>query len=229
MKTLLLTLAVTWIVSAQPVIDVPREGAMLDHSGMLRPVQGIVQSFTVGDALATGVLSAACGRELCVAKTGDSILPGIAAPPGPALISILGTSASLYFPATRQFARLHDGGLEFLDWSVDGEVLALRGDRIVVRRDNGVWIVRPDGSSLSSLPNEVTAVVLLKEVIVFATADALIVQRTESDPLRFELAGVVGFSQLSEHYVQVSTIDSSYALRIDAGREQISVLPEVAP
>jgi hypothetical protein len=204
--------------SAQPALEAPQEGLMLDHNGALRPLTGIAQSFTVGDPVQTDVASAACGRSLCVA---------IPASRGSALISIEGDSALVYFRETHQFARYRDGKFEPLDWSVEGELLALGRDRLVVRRDTGVWIISLNGPVLGSLPEDVKAALMLEATLVYATTDGLIITRADGSQARFDVANVKIISQLSEHYIQVSTDDASYALRIDPGREQICVLPEV--
>ena len=108
---------------AQSVMDVPQAGLMVDHSGALRPVSGIAQSFVAGAAMRTGILAAACGKSLCLAKT-DTLLfdgrnvndPGVSSPRGPALFAIRDQSALVYFPSVRQFARYKDGQMQVLDW-----------------------------------------------------------------------------------------------------------------
>jgi hypothetical protein len=237
MKTFLLLLAIGIAALAQSGLDVPQAGLMVDHSGALRVVTGIAQSFIAGGAVRTGVLSAACGRALCLAKT-DTLLfdarnpgdPGISSPAGPAFFAVRNQSALLYFPAVRQCARFKDGQLEMLDWSVDGEVLALRatsdGPRFAVRRADGVWIIALDGSLESALPPGTVAVLLVDGATVYSLPDAVVLRRTDGSETPFSLSGVTSFSQLSENYVQVSTSSGIYALRTDLGREQLSLLPD---
>jgi hypothetical protein len=237
MKTYFLVLATGVAALAQSGLDVPQAGLMVDHSGALRVVTGIAQSFIAGGAVRTGVLSAACGRALCLAKTDTSLFdarnagdPGISSPPGPALIAIRDQSALLYFPAVRQFARYKDGHIHMLDWSVDGEVLALRrtsdDPRFAVRRTDGVWVVALDGSIESALPASTVAVLLLDGVTIYSLPDEVVLRRTDGSETPLSLPGVTSFSQLTGNYVQVSASSGIYALRTDRGREQLSVLPD---
>jgi hypothetical protein len=150
-------------------------------------------------------------------------------PTGPALISIERDSALLYFLSTRQFARLRGGQLTMLDWSVAGEVLALRGEHIVVKRDGEVRVVTPAGAVLASLPPETTAALLLQGLTIYSTPDALVLSRPDGSESRFDVSGVTSLTQIGERYVQVTTANSIYALRIEAGKEQIALLPGVRP
>lgn len=234
---LVLTSVVTAL--AQSAMDVPQAGLMVDYSGALRPVTGIAQSFIAGTSLRTGVVSAACGKSLCLAKTGDLLFdgrnvndPGVSSPPGPALFAIRDRSALLYFPSVRQFARYKDGQMEALDWQVDGKVLALRttpdGPRFAVSRVDGVWIVALDGSIESSLPSGTVSALLIDGVTVYALSDSVVLRRTDGTEVSFPVSGATSLSQLSENYAQVSTSNAVYALRTDLGREQLSLLPDSA-
>ena len=223
MKLLLLSTTFVAFALAQPQMITPEQGLMLDHTGTLRPVIGMAQTFTTGDPVQNGVLSASCGKSLCVIRTADSN------PPGPALISIERDSALLYFPSTRLYARLRGGQLTTLDWSVTGDVLALRGERIVVKRDGEVRVVTPAGAVLASLPRETTAALLLQGLMIYSTPDALVLSRPDGSESRFDVSGVTSLTQIGERYVQVTTADSTYALRIEAGKEQLALLPEVRP
>jgi len=222
---------------AQSAMDVPQAGLMVDHSGALRPVTGIAQSFIAGSAVRTGVLSAACGKSLCLAKTDGSLFngsnvddPGVSSPPGLALFAIRDRSALLYFPSVRQFAHYKDGQMEVLDWQVDGEVLALRatpdGPRIAVNRIDGVWVIALDGSIESALPPGTVAVLLLDGLTIYSLRDSVILRRADGTEVSFPVSGVTSMSQLSENHVQISTSDAVYALRTDLGREQLSLLPD---
>ncbi len=118
-------------------MDVPQAGLMVDHSGALRPVTGIAQSFIAGASLRTGVVSAACGKSLCLAKTGARRVdgrnvndPGVVSPPGSRAVRDSRSIRSLYFPSVRQFARYKDGQMEILDWQVDGEVSSRYAQRL---------------------------------------------------------------------------------------------------
>jgi hypothetical protein len=232
---LFLSLAITAL--GQSGVDAPTAGFMVDHSGSLRAVTGIAQSFLAGQVLRTGVLSASCSTSWCLVKTPTSLVasqnqddPGTPAPPGPALLSLRNQSALLYFPAVKLFARFENSQLQLLDWSVDGDVLALaqtrQGPRFAVRRNDGVWIVALDGSILDSLPSGTVAVLLINGWTVFSLDRTVVLRRADGSEISFELPGAISLSRLGENYVQVSTADATYALRVDFGREQISVLPD---
>lgn len=237
MKTIFVVLAAGIAALAQSGLDVPQVGLMVDHSGALRVVTGIAQSFMAGEAVRAGVLSAACGRSLCLVKTDTSLFnahnpsdPGLSSPPGAALFAIRNQTALLYFPAVHQFARYKDGQMQVVDWSVDGEVLALYatrdGPRFAVRRTDGIWIISLDGSIESALPAGTVAVLLLDGVTIYSLPDVVMLRRTDGSEMPFSLPGVTSFSQLSANYVQAFTGSGIYALRTDAGREQLSLLPD---
>lgn len=208
-------------------IEAPQVGAMLDPSGSLRPVRGVAASFVIGPEIASGVLSAACSAELCLAKT-DSHLGEAPAPPGPAIIGIDKRAAWVYFSTTGEFARWDRGVLTPLDWRVNGEVLSISPDgRIAVRRESGVWVVRPDGATLDSLPEATGPVLLLAEDVVFAAAGELVLQRADRSQARFPLSSIARIAPLGDGWVQVWAESQTYAL--DLRRPALYVLPETAP
>ena len=221
----LMTIGLCW---GQAPIAAPSIGKMLDTSGTLRTVYGMAGNFTVGPPEAMRVISAACSETLCLAKTANRIqgpTTSAFAPPGPALFGFDGSDAVVYFPVARQFARWRQGRLLRLPWHVDGEVLALRGTEIAVRRDADVWVVRPDGTILDYLGQVAGPVLLLDGAAVLASEDALVLRRPAQDDVRFELSGIQGFSALGSEYVQVKTAAGSYALRTTPGREDLLLLP----
>jgi len=220
---------------AQSGIQVPTAGAIVDSSGALRPVQGVAGSFWLGPANVSGILSAACSEQLCLAKTDSKVLSptgSVDAPPGPAIFGLDGDRAILFFPEPRMFARWHDDSLDPLDWTVDGEVLSVRfsaGEaEIAVRRDGQVWIVRADGSLVDSIPDASGPVLLLPKAVVFATKDEIVLRQDDGD-VRFELAGAQSITVMGPGYAAVSTGGAIYALRTEPGRESLFLLPGNAP
>ena len=212
----------------QAPIATPSIGKMLDASGTLWPVYGVAGNFTLGPREAVRVISAGCSAVLCLTKTGNRIVgpKGSAiAPFGPALFGFDGAEAVLYFPATDLFARWRQGRLLRLPWHVEGEVVALRGLEIAVRRGADAWIVRPDGAILDYLGEVAGPVLLVDGAAVLVTEDAVILRRKDQDDLRFELAGVQALAALGPEYVQVKTATGSYALRTTPGREDLLLLP----
>jgi len=93
---------------SQSGIEVPSVGMIVDAAGNLRTVQGVAGNFLLGPAMASGVLSAACSEQLCLAKTNSKILSAtgeVDAPPGPAVFGLHGETAVIFFPESRAFAR----------------------------------------------------------------------------------------------------------------------------
>ena len=225
---------------AQAGLERPRLGQMLDRERVLRPVWGISGSFLVDDApSAKDVLAVACSRAACVAKTQSSVWADgaqIPAPPGAAEIAMETGGAVLHFGSTGGFARLENGTLTPLDVAVSGEVLSLRstpaGIELAVRREDGIWIVSArDGSILDALPAETEAVLLAHGAVVFSTAKEVVLRRADGSETRFGAAGVRELFMMGEGWVEARARDSIFALRIDAGREQMFQLPQprVAP
>ena len=205
---------------AQSGIEIPAVGAVVDSSGVFRPLQGVAGNFLLGPAIASGVLSATCSEEVCLAKTDSKIvsLTGeTEAPLGPAVFGLDGSSAVIFFPESRAFARWHDNTLEPLDWTVKGEVLS-----ILVVNGQAQIAVRPEGDS--NRPR-----LLLPEGVVFATEEEIILRRRDGTESRFELANAEAITRMGEHYAAIVAGHTIYALRTDAGREQLYQLPGNAP
>lgn len=220
--------------SAQSGLDRPTLGMMLDANGATRPVYGVAGSVTLGDVVATDVLSTACSQQLCLTKTDSSIISltqSIDAPPGPAVFALDGDAAFVYFPQSNQLARWHDGQLDLLDFDVDGEILSLRAVEgtleFAVRRRTGVSIVRDGNTVVDSLPRATKLVMLLKSGVLFSAEDGLVLRRPDGSWVRFVVKGVQALLALGEDYVQIRAGGSTYALRITPGREQLFLIPEL--
>jgi len=229
MKHVLLLLFGTVCVGG---IDVPDVGILVDPSGSLRPVQGVAGNFLVGVPAALGILSAACAERLCLAKTDSKILSAggeTDAPPGPAIFGLDGKEAIVYFLETHSFARWRDGVLDPLDWAVDGEVLSIRvrdgTAEIAVRREEDAWIIRPDGAVVAWIALTRGPVLLLTDGVLFAMADSIVFRRADGAEFRFSLPGTNSIAQMGPHYAAVRAGALTYALRTDAGRERLFLLP----
>jgi hypothetical protein len=226
--------------NAQSGIEVPSIGAIVYPAGALRLVQGVAGNFLVGQAAISGVLSAACSEQLCLAKTDSKLLSATgetSAPAGPAVFGLDRDNALVFFAESRTFARWRDNALEPLDWIVDGEVLAIRvrGEEteIAVRRDGTVWIVHPDGAIIDSIGEAAGPVLLLDEGVILATWDQVILRRRGNDSdaseIRFELADAKSIIAMGPHYAAIRAGDAIYVLRTDSGRESLFELPGTTP
>jgi hypothetical protein len=227
-----------WAVCAwaQSGIEVPSVGTLLDSSGALRPVQGVAGNFLLGPASLSGVLSAACSGQTCLAKTDAAIVSPAGeadAPSGPAIFGLDGAEAIAYFPEPRTFARWHDNTLDSLDWAVDGEVLSIHlsgGEaEIAVRRDGSVWIVRSDGSVIDWIADTTGPVLLLPQGVLFATSSELVFRRPDRSEVRFELTGAESIMAMGPHFAAIHAGNAIYALRTDPGRESFFLLPGTTP
>jgi hypothetical protein len=215
-----------WIAScawSQSGIEIPSVGVIVDPSGSLRSVQGVAGNFVVGPAVATGVLSASCSEQLCLAKTDSKILSATGqadAPPGPAVFGLDRDTAVVFFPQSQMFARWRENTLEPLDWIVDDDVLSIRVG------DNGIEIaLRRDWETSGP-------VLLLKEGVLFATADQLVLRHRDASETRFELIGaesITAIASIGPHYAAIRTTTMTFALRLDKGHEQLFVLPGSTP
>lgn len=215
---------------AQSAMDRPQLGKMLDANGAVRTVYGIAASVSLGDVEAMGVVSSACSKTFCLAKTETSIVSAsgsVDAPAGPALFAFDDDAAFVWFVRSRQLARWQDGVLTPLDASVEGAVVSIGVNagavQFAVRRRNGVWIVNPGGSVAGGLPHNAGPVMLIPGGAVYATHSEIVAGNT-----RLPLEGATGFSQMSASYLQVHTAGAEYSLRIDPGRETLFQLPGVS-
>src|SRR5438552_6044438 len=91
---------------SQSGIEAPSIGMVVDSLGSLRAVQGVAGNFLLGPPMATGVLSAACSEQLCLAKTDSTILSPTGqtdAPPGPAIFGLDRDIAVIFLPQSQSF------------------------------------------------------------------------------------------------------------------------------
>jgi len=214
---------------AQSGIARPQLGKILDANGAVRTVYGIAASTALGDAEITGVLSSACGKTFCLAKTDSSIVSAsgnAAAPAGPALFAFDGGAAFVWFPQSRQLAQWQNGVVTPIDSSVDGEVLSIRASggavEFAVRRQSGEWIVKADGSVVAALPRSSGPVMLIAGGVVYVTHGEIVIR-----DLQMPLAGVTRLGRMSAGYLQVRAAGVDYAIRIEKGRETLFQLPGV--
>ncbi len=233
MKQAVFFLTLSAAAFAQTGVTAPQAGLVLGEDGVVRPLLGMSQSFLWGDPVQAGVVALGCAGTACVWKTDTAMTDGTntaAAPGGAALISVKQDGTALvYFAAANQFAWFRNGALENLDWDAGGMVLAIRaqghGAHIAVQRGSSVWVIRENGDVEQALPDGVTTAALLDGRMVYATADAVVLQKGDGSTLSFPVSGAVALRELSPRYVQISTPGGDFVLRLDDGHEEISMLP----
>jgi hypothetical protein len=200
-------------------IQQPQLGTMLTRDGMPLAVFGVTGSVTTGDAppgvdppsgSVPSILSMGCSRQICLMKTDStlvsfpasirasptgSVSPVVDAPAGPALFWFESSQSTLvYFPRSRQLARLQNGLLSPVDFDITGEILSI-GEaadgtlRFAVRNPAGTWIVRTGDVIVESLhgPDSPVPVLLLHGGVLFVTSGGLILRRPDQSELVFQL------------------------------------------
>jgi len=80
-----------------------------------------------------------------------------------------------------------------------------------------------------ALPRDARDAMLLDGAILFSSSENIVLRRPDASAIRFPLAHAKSFSSLGTGYVQIRAEGSTYALRVDAGHEQLFLLPEPAP
>ncbi len=216
---------------AQSGIEVPSIGTIVDSTGALRQVQGVAGSFLLGPIELSGVLSAACSKRLCLAKTDSKILSATGetdAPSGPAIFDLGDKEAIIFFPEPHTFARWRNDSLEPLDWVVEDEILSITVKKIAVRSNEETSIVQSDGSVVDSIPEATGPVLLLPKGIVFATKDEIVLRQDDTE-VRYALANARSITPMGPPYVAIYVADAIYALRTDQGRESLFLLPGTTP
>jgi hypothetical protein len=223
-------------VCAWAQIEQPQLGIMLDRAGVARPVWGVSASVTLGTAAATEVVSMACSRRWCIASTAAGLVSwgsgrqwssGNRA--GTAVFAFSGDSAYVY--SSGQLAKWREGASESVNVEISGEILSMRVVNgtleFAVRRGDGTSIVRDGNAIMTALPEATGPVMLLDRAVLFATDEEVILRQPDASQIRFAAAGANSFVAMGDGYVQIRTRDSNYALRTEAGRERLFLLPEI--
>lgn len=87
-------------------------------------------------------------------------------------------------------------------------------------RESGFYVVDADGGVAGILPPEATCALLLPGGVVYASSEEVVM-----GDVRITLAGVRALRAVSAEFVQVSTDDGEYLLRVEQGREALFLLP----
>lgn len=89
-----------------------------------------------------------------------------------------------------------------------------------------MWVVASEGTILDSLPPQATAVLLLPGMKMYATADSLVLRKSDGSELSFPAPGIVSLSAMGDGYVEARSASGIYALRVVAGSERLFALPQ---
>ena len=238
---------------AQWQATAPRAGCIRDGDGRLRPLWGIAGNFVPGEAIAEGVISAACRDGRAVVKLGRELLlvdeRGVVsgrwqAPPGPALFAYdaAGRPALVYFPEERLLCRLLREGLQPLR-SFDEEVAAiawLDPNRALraVRRDGAIELVEfvpEDPASdvlVERLPWDGPVLALDDGNLLVADRSRLLLGQADGSFRSYSMPDVVtALRPLGDGWIEAELAGGSvrFAVRSTRGELAMFVLPEVAP
>jgi hypothetical protein len=236
---------------AQTTLSAPRVGYLLDDTRALRPVLGTAANFLLGEPVEQEVLAAASsGRRTMAKKAAELVLfdqegqrlADWPAPGGPALFAFGadGAPAAVYFPETRQLARIEGGQLLPSPIDVEalsGEVVAMASPAcgvllLMVRREENLWQVRVDASTAVIEDERVVAadsgplLVRPDGTLVYGAGDELVVRGPDAAERRLRLAGeLASLAGLGDGWVLVRMrrpsdgAERRFALRLDGGED----------
>ncbi len=220
--------------SAWAQIESPQIGVVLLGDGVARPLHGVSGSLTIGDPVASGVISMGCGAQFCLMKMVSTIVSpaGIVdAPAGPAMFWFANDSALVYFSQTKQLMRWRGAALEEIAINIAGEVLSIRqaadgSIQLATRVRGAVWFMGPNDELLHSIVGATGPALLLDNGVLFATRGGIVLRRDDATEVRFAIEHVESLSWLGANHVQVHSGRSNWAIRVEAGHERMFLLPE---
>ena len=236
----------------QPAITPPQLGWVRDENSGLRPVTGIAANFIVGDSVTDGVISSAFSGSFGIVKTDASLsvldrdgqtVFRTDAEAGPALFAFSddGAPAFVYLSQSQTLLKWNTDRLEPALFNLDllaGDVQTIASpaqDRttVVVKRGDGLWLVDLDLGTQTLLPG-IEGPVLLRNngSLLYTGAQGLMLRQADRSEQPFESSiAVASFELMGKDWVHITERDSSrhFAIRLEAGREQLYQLPEAQP
>lgn len=223
-------------------VSEPSGGVLLTRGGAVRELNGLSGSFIPGVILASNAQAAASCSGRVVIKSGAEVRltrgDTYAVPDGPMLAGFVPNCSAvyLYFPQTRNFARLSDGGFEMLPIDgglLDGEVVALTGDLTVwVRRNDELHQLRvraSDGAVESDERTGIHAELALGTPggsLIYVNGTAVLIRSADASERVIEVPEPpIALVLINETLVQLQCKGLTYALHLTTGT--LTVLPEV--
>lgn len=226
MRTRAIAIFMLFAGGAAAQIGVPRVGCLIDGSQRLRPVLGIAGNFLIGEAVAEGVVAAACSDALTIIKREESLVIRTGevagehpAPAGTALFgwSPDGSQALVFFPASGGWVKVSARGVQPLEapFLPEGEVIAIGGPGrpdALVRKDGEAAtpaLLLPDGKRLTARSAE------------------LILTSNGNEDRTIALPGPVErLEWLGPGWVHIRLAEGGGRLALSLEREQLYRLPE---
>jgi len=255
LKLLTVVLLSTMAAFGQSRIELPAVGFFHDGRGALRLLVGVRANFLVGDAVATGIISAASSGRRVLAKTSGEVLildpqgrirHRQAAPEGEAIFGFTedGAPAAAWLPRTSELYYWRISRWQAVPRAVEREgeqIVALAGDRgrlvLVVRDpDNMYWlreISLPSGwvRFQSPLPDVSEPLLLLPgRLILFACGKRLAIRDEDgADNESMLSAPLIHLEQMGRRWAHGTCAGggAGVAIRISEARLQCYRLPEV--
>lgn len=238
--------------AGQPALASPQLGWLQDGRHGLRPVTGLAANFILGESITEAVVSSASSGSFTIVKTDSLLLVldrdghtifGADAEAGPALFAFsdLGIPTFVYLTQPQTLLKWNDDRLTPAPLDLDhlgGAVQAIASpdrDRaaVVVKRDDGLWLVDLDLGTQTFLPGIDGPVVLRNHgTLLYAGANGLILRQADRSEQALEGAvAAASFELMGKDWVHLTERDSSrhFAVRLEPGREQLFQLPEGQP
>ncbi len=246
------------VLLAQTSLTAPQVGFMHDMADSVHPVYGLAGNFLVGEALASGVVSAAFSGSYALLKTGTAIVMTdrageiIAASPtvdGPAQFSFAcnGEPVLAYLGKTGELLVWKAGTFEAAPFDSAtlgaGAVLSVAASDsehgvVIVQRDGDLWNVRirlatGEIDSQTAITGVTPPLLMLPTgELVFSGAGGIVIRRADGTerivPTR--LPSSFALEQMGDGWIQLRDLTSvqQFALRITGDTEQIYQLPEAS-
>ena len=237
MKPFLLSLALCAAVSAQ--IEKPAVGWIIDRNNDLRLASGIAASATLGDSILRNLLALACSEKLCIGKTEETVLASSGhitpAPEGPALFALDGENAYVYFSSTNELKRWHAGEFSPIEFSPDGQVLAIRanggGIDYAIRRGEETFVehlsFKDQSIAITAALGKTGAVALHQAGVLMETGGQLQLLRTDGFAITFEISEVTALWQITASDIEAATVNERWIISLTPHRETANLLPGV--
>jgi hypothetical protein len=246
----LVSICLVLAATGRAQIGAPEAGCVLDREGALRPLYGMAGIFVPGEAIAPGVVSAACSDKFALVKTEynlelrDAQLRLIArwpAPGGPARFAFppTGMGALVYYPLTGDLVRIIGSRPPRpLACALPDEVLAIASPDpahiLAVISGGGMRLVRVSLSN-GAIDQEIEitgasgpAWLRRDGTLVYGDGAEVVMVRPEGSSRRWTLpAPASAIYQMGENLEGIMLAKGATAvLTLEEGREQLLRLPE---
>lgn len=217
----------------------PRVGTMIAGDGSARVVAGFGGAFVVAESLGEGVLDAADSSKLLVLKRAESVVVNgveFDAPPGRAVFgfSADGLTAFAFFASNASWARVSPAGIQPLPLaSLQGDVVALSGSTLYVRRSDGLHALRirqQDGAVESDFALGLDSAMAAADGdrLIYTSDTGLMLRSADGVQRTIDAPGPVdGLFLMGPGWVQVQIGGRNFALSVSSKTGVLYELPAI--